>query len=484
MSIIKKIHEKLTGGELSCTEITKSYLEISKRRNPELNSYITITEQLALDTAKAVDKKLSSGEKLMPLEGIPMLLKDNISTAGVATTCASRMLENYVPIYDAHVWSKMKSQNAILLGKANMDEFAMGSTGETSYFGAPKNPHNTLHSAGGSSGGVASAVSGGIAAYGIGSDTGGSIRQPASFCGLLGLKPTYGTVSRYGLLSYSSSSDQIGTITSSAEDAAIVFDAICGRDPKDMTSHDIEKNTADSLGKPLDGIKIGIPDEFYDGINNDISSAIKNAAQVYKKLGAELLDISLPCVKSSLPVYYILTCAEASSNFGRYDGIRYGYRTETFSDLDEMVIKTRNEGFGDEVKRRIMLGSYVLSSGYFDEYYKKARIIKNKICNDFADAFKGCDIMLTPTAPITAIKRNSSLSPVELYRTDICTVTLNIAGLPGISVPCGFDSAGLPIGMQIIGKSFDEAGILNAAFAFERETSAHYIKIANKEVII
>lgn len=474
----------MTGGELSCTELTKAYLDAVKLRNPELNAYITITEQTALDTASAVDEKIAQGKALMPLEGIPMLLKDNISTSGIRTSCASHMLENYVPIYDAHVWSLLKQQNAVLLGKGNMDEFAMGSTGETSYFGAPRNPHNTEHCAGGSSGGIASAVSGGIAAFGLGSDTGGSIRQPASFCGVVGLKPTYGAVSRYGLIAYASSFDQIGPITTSAEDAAAVFDAICGRDEHDMTSCRIEGNTVASLVKPLEGLKIGIPAEFYEGIGGDIGKALENAAQVYKRLGAELVSVSLPCVSSCLPVYYILACAEASSNLGRYDGIRYGYRTESFSDMNEMITKTRSEGFGSEVKRRILLGSYVLSSGYFDAYYKKAQLLRSKISADFSDAFTGCDMLLTPTAPVTAIKCGSELSPVELYRTDICTVTVNIAGLPAISVPCGFDAAGLPIGMQLIGNSFREDGLLNAAHAFELETGAQYIKTSETGVSI
>lgn len=484
MSIIKKISGKLTSGELSCSEITRAYIEAAKSRNPELNAYIAFTEQTALDAAAAVDKKLAAGEALMPLEGVPMLLKDNISTKGIPTTCASKMLENYVPIYDAHVWDILKSRNAVLLGKGNMDEFAMGSTGETSYFGAPKNPHNTEYCAGGSSGGIASAVSGGIAAYGLGSDTGGSIRQPASFCGLVGLKPTYGAVSRYGLITYASSFDQIGTVAPSAEDTAIIFDAICGRDPRDMTSCDIEQNTAAALSKPLNGLKIGIPAEFYEDIGGDIGKVLENAAEVYKKLGAELVAVSLPGVKSCLPVYYILACAEASSNMGRYDGIRYGYRAEEFTDMNDMIIKTRNEGFGEEVKRRILLGSYVLSAGYFDAYYKKAQLLRSKICMDFDTVFNCCDMLLTPTVPVTAIKCGNTLSPVELYRTDICTSTVNIAGLPGLSIPCGFNADGLPIGMQLIGKRFGESGLLNAAFQFERETDAQYIKIQERVAII
>ena len=474
--MIKRIREKLLGKEFTCAELTGEYLKAIERLNPELNAYITVTADGALAQAAAVDAKIAAGETLMPLEGIPMLLKDNISTSCIRTTCASHILDNYVPIYDAHVWSVMKAQNAVLLGKGNMDEFAMGSTGETSYFGAPRNPHSTEHCAGGSSGGIASAVAGGIAAYGLGSDTGGSIRQPASFCGVVGLKPTYGAVSRYGLIAYASSFDQIGPIATSAEDAAIVFDAICGRDEHDMTSCEVAGNTAAELSKPLTGIKIGIPEEFYDGVGGEIGKALEEAAAVYKRLGAELVKIALPCVSSCLPVYYILACAEASSNLGRYDGIRYGYRTEKFTDMNEMITKTRSEGFGAEVKRRILLGSYVLSSGYFDAYYKKAQLLRSRICEDFSQAFAGCDMLLTPTAPVTAIRYGSELSPVELYRTDICTVTVNIAGLPAISVPCGFDSQKLPIGMQLIGDRFTESRLLSAAHAFETETAARYIK--------
>jgi aspartyl-tRNA(Asn)/glutamyl-tRNA(Gln) amidotransferase subunit A len=455
--------------EISCTELTEKYIKSIEAENKKLNAYVNITAETAMNTAKHVDGKISRGEILLPLEGIPMTLKDNISTKDIETTCCSNILKGYVPIYDATVWDILNNQNAVLLGKANMDEFAMGSSCETSCFGGALNPHSTSHVAGGSSGGAAAAVGGNIAVYGLGSDTGGSVRQPASFCGLVGLKPTYGTVSRYGLIAYASSLDQIGPITTSVEDAAIVYDAISLYDKNDATSQGSKKKTTDTLKDSIKGIKIGIAKEYFEGIRDDVKESIESALKVYESLGAEIVSISLPQLKHALPVYYILACAEASSNLGRYDGIRYGYRTPNYNDINDMICKTRSEGFGKEVKRRIMLGTYVLSAGYYDAYYKKAQQLRGALVNAFKDAFKKCDVIISPTVPMTAFELNfTQKDPIETYMTDILTVPVNIAGLPAVSVPCGFDNKGLPVGMQIIGNSFEDAKILNVAYQYEQ----------------
>lgn len=469
---IKYLNNLLQTKQISCTELTKKYLESIESANPKLNAYVTVTDAIALETAKKVDEKIASGELLMPLEGIPMTLKDNISTTDVETTCCSQILKGYVPIYDATVWKILKSQNAVLLGKANMDEFAMGSSCETSCIGGALNPHNYEYVAGGSSGGVASAVGANIAVYGLGSDTGGSVRQPASFCGLVGLKPTYGAVSRYGLIAYASSFDQIGPITTSVADSAIVYDAISAYDSKDATSLGNKGIISESkLTDSIKGMKIGIAKEYFDGIGDDVRESIEKAIKVYEELGAEIVYFNLPQIKYAVPVYYILACAEASSNLGRYDGIRYGYKTSNYSDLNEMICKTRSEGFGKEVQRRIMLGTYVLSSGYYDAYYKKAQKLRGAIVKAFMDAFSICDIILTPTVPTTAFELNfTTKDPIETYLTDICTVPVNIAGLPAISVPCGFDSKGLPIGMQLIGNRFEDAKLLKFAYQYEKQT--------------
>ncbi|MEM1484738.1 Asp-tRNA(Asn)/Glu-tRNA(Gln) amidotransferase subunit GatA [Oscillospiraceae bacterium PP1C4] len=470
--MIAHISELLTTKKISCTELTQTYLDAIKKEDKALNAYITMTPEEALTAAKAVDTKLAAGEALRPLEGIPMTLKDNISTKGIATTCASKILTGYKPIYDATVWQLLQKQNAVLLGKTNMDEFAMGSTCESSYYGGAVNPHNTKHVAGGSSGGGAAAVAGNLAVYALGSDTGGSIRQPASFCGIVGLKPTYGAVSRFGLIAYASSLDQIGPITTSVEDAALVYDAIAQYDPMDSTSQGSKASASASLKNSIKGMRIGIPKEYYDGLSDDVRSTLETAIKVYESLGAEIVRFALPSVQYALPVYYILACAEATSNLGRYDGIRYGYQATDYSSVHEMISKTRSEGFGAEVKRRIMLGNYVLSSGYYDAYYKKAQNLRGTIVQAFRDAYQICDVILTPTVPATASERGQTHSdPTEDYLNDICTVPVNIAGLPAVSVPCGFDAKGLPIGMQLIGNTFDEARVLNAAYAYEQETS-------------
>ncbi|MGN1050999.1 MAG: Asp-tRNA(Asn)/Glu-tRNA(Gln) amidotransferase subunit GatA [Acutalibacteraceae bacterium] len=470
MGIISKIHSMLENKEISCVELTKKYLEKIEESNKELNAYVTVTEKEALKTAKAVDEKIARGEKLLPLEGIPMTLKDNISTKDIETTCCSKILKGYKPIYDATVYSILKEQNAVLLGKTNMDEFAMGSSCETSCFGGARNPHNTNHVSGGSSGGVACAVGANLAPFGLGSDTGGSIRQPASFCGIVGLKPTYGSVSRFGLVAYASSLDQIGPITKTVEDASIVFDAISKYDKLDSTSQGSSVTTYDKLDNNIKGMKIGIAKEYLEGIRDDVREAVLKCAKELEKLGAEIVYFDLPALKYALPVYYIIACAEASSNLGRYDGIRYGYKTEHYEGTHDMVCKTRSEGFGEEVKRRILLGTYVLSAGYYDAYYKKAQNLRGAIVEDFNNAFKNVDVILAPTVPMTAFAMGEAISdPVETYLTDICTVPVNIAGVPSVSVPCGFNKNGMPIGVQIIGNKFDEAKILNVAYKFEKQ---------------
>ena len=469
MGSIAKIHDMLVSKECSCTELTKRYLSEIEASNGELNAYVNVTGDEALRAAKLVDDKIAAGEEIGMLEGVPMTLKDNMSTKGIETTCCSKILTGYKPIFDATVWELLKAQNAVMLGKTNMDEFAMGSSCENSYFGGAANPFNTNHVAGGSSGGVSSAVGANIAAYGLGSDTGGSIRQPASFCGVVGLKPTYGAVSRYGLIAYASSLDQIGPITKSVEDAAIVFDAISKPDKRDSTSKGSAGETYSSLNNDIKGMKIGIAREYLDGVRDDVREAVLEAAKVYESLGAEIVYFDLPILKFALPVYYIIACAEASSNLGRYDGIRYGYKTEHYTGTHDMICRTRSEGFGEEVKRRILLGTYVLSAGYYDAYYKKAQNLRGTIIQAFNKAFEACDVILAPTVPMTAFEKGHATSdPIETYLTDICTVPVNIAGLPGVSVPCGFNAKGMPIGMQLIGKSFGEATILNAAYQYQQ----------------
>ena len=472
ISKIKKLHEMLVNREISCVELTTKYIDAIKATNDTLNAYVLTTEQEALSSAKAVDERIARGEEIGLLEGIPMTLKDNISTNGIETTCCSKILTGYKPIYDAFVWEKLKKQGAILLGKTNMDEFAMGSSSENSYFGGSANPHNVNCVAGGSSGGGASAVAGNIAVYALGSDTGGSIRQPASFCGVVGLKPTYGAVSRYGLIAYASSLDQIGPITTCVEDAAIVFDAISDQDYYDSTCSGKRETTADKLDGDISGIKIGVPNEYLKGLTGDVKQAFENALEKYVSLGATVEYFDLPILEYALPVYYILACAEASSNLGRYDSIRYGYRTESYNGIHDMMCKTRSEGFGKEVQKRILLGTYVLSSGYYDAYYKKAQNMRGTIVKAFKDAFEKYDCILAPTVPMTAFEKGfTSQDSVQTYLTDICTVPVNIAGLPGVSIPCGSSADGMPIGMQIIGDSFCEAKILNVAYKFEQATS-------------
>lgn len=470
---IKKINRLLESKEISCAELTQKYLGAIDKENPSLNAYIKTTPEAAMETARRVDKKIASGEKLMPLEGVPMTLKDNISTTGIETTCCSKILSGYRPIYDATVWDILKKRNAVLLGKCNMDEFAMGSTCRTSCYGGARNPHDTSRVPGGSSGGAAAAVSGNIAAYALGSDTGGSIRQPASFCGIVGFKPTYGAVSRYGLIAFASSLDQIGPLTTSVEDAAIIYDAIAQYDKMDSTSSGMAKPAYASLNNDIKGKKIGVAKEYLDGVREDIKAEFEKSLKVFESMGAEIVHLSMPSIKYSLPVYYILACAEASSNLGRYDGIRYGYKTLTYADRNDMICKTRSEGFGTEVKRRVLLGTYVLSAGYYDAFYKKAQNLRGTIVRAFESSFAQCDFMAAPTVPMTAFPMDYTPdNPVETYLTDLCTVPVNIAGLPAVSVPCGLGSDNMPVGVQVIGRKFSEPLILNAAYKFEQAACA------------
>ena len=468
--VISTLSQMLKNKDISSIELTEKYISAIEADNKKYNAYVSETFDKAMEQAKSADEMIAKGGATA-LTGIPMTLKDNICSDGDLTTCASKILEGFRPYYDSTVWTKLKAQGAVMLGKTNMDEFAMGSTSETSCYGAPLNPRNVNHVTGGSSGGGASAVCANLAAYALGSDTGGSVRQPASFCGIVGLKPTYGAVSRYGLIAYGSSLDQIGVLANSVKDTATVFDAISGVDANDQTSVDFDfGNMSETLGqKDIKGLKIGVAKEYFEGINDEIKAAIDGAVKFFEENGAQIIDISLPVLKQALPVYYIIACAEASSNLGRYDGIRYGYRPESFNDVEEMILKTRTEGFGDEVKRRIMLGTYVLSSGYYDAYYKKACLLRENLIADFEEIFIDCDILIAPTAPNTAFPLHfSGASPVDMYLSDIATVPINITGVPAISVPVKNDSNGLPIGMQLIGKKFSEKTILDAAYFYEK----------------
>lgn len=470
---VHELIEKLKSKELTSTEITQSYVDKIKEKEPEVQAFVTTLEDEALKQAKEIDEKRASEEIKNDLAGIPIGIKDNMCTKGIKTTCSSHMLENFVSPYDATVVEKLKSENLIDLGKLNMDEFAMGGSTEYSYFHKTYNPWNLNKVPGGSSGGSAAAVAANMVPWALGSDTGGSIRQPSSFCGVVGLKPTYGLVSRYGLVAFASSLDQIGPITKDVEDSAILLNLIAGHDEKDTTSADIaKKDYTKNLKNDIKGKKIGVPKEFFgEGINAEVKEKLQEAMETYKELGAEVEEFSLDIAKYSLATYYIIACAEASSNLGRFDGIRYGYRTPEFSNLKELYKKSRSEGFGPEVKRRIILGTYVLSSGYYDAYYKKAQQVRTLVMNEFQKAFKKYDVILTPTSPTVAFDIGSkSNNPLEMYLADICTVSVNIAGLPGISIPCGVDKEGMPVGMQLIGNKFEEEKLLNMAYVFEQKT--------------
>ncbi len=465
-----ELSEMLGKGEVSSVELTESVFDRIEKTEPVIDAYLTLNRESALSEAKKIDERRASGEELSPLAGIPIGIKDNISTSGIRTTCASRMLGNYTPVFDATVITKLKNAGAIITGKLNMDEFAMGSSTETSYFKSTKNPFDTSCVPGGSSGGSAAAVASMEAVMALGSDTGGSIRQPSSLCGVVGLKPTYGSVSRYGLVAFASSLDQIGPITRSVKDSAMLFDAICGHDPMDATSARREYSPiSGTLDGDVRGLKIGIPKEYFgDGIKPEVKEAVMKSVGNLENRGAIVKEISLPSTGYALSAYYIIACAEASSNLARFDGVKYGYRCENPENLMDMYERTRSEGFGREVKRRIILGTFVLSSGYYDAYYKKAKLLQKRILTEFDNAFNDVDVIITPTSPFEAFKFGDKMDdPLAMYSADICTVTVNIAGLPAVSVPCGYSENGLPYGMQIIGRSFDEKTILNTAYAHE-----------------
>ncbi len=468
VELSKKIKEK----EISVKEAVQASLDQIEAGEKKYNCYVTVDPEGALAQAEAVQKKIDDGELTGPLAGVPMAVKDNICTKGLKTTCSSKILYNFVPPYDAEAADHLKKAGAVILGKTNMDEFAMGSTTETSAFGATKNPWNTEHVPGGSSGGSCSAVAANECFAALGSDTGGSIRQPSSFCGVTGLKPTYGTVSRYGLIAYGSSLDQIGPVAKDVADCAAILDVIAGHDRKDSTS--VARETYDfvsALQDDVKGMKIGIPAGYFgEGLDPEVKAAVLAAVDVLKAKGAEVEVFDLGLIEYAIPAYYVIASAEASSNLARFDGVKYGYRTEEYEGLHNMYKKTRSEGFGPEVKRRIMLGSFVLSSGYYDAYYLKALRTKALIKQEFDRAFERFDVILAPAAPTTAPKLGESLAnPLQMYLGDIYTISVNLAGLPGISVPCGTDAKGLPIGVQMIGNCFEEKKILRAAYSFQKE---------------
>jgi aspartyl/glutamyl-tRNA(Asn/Gln) amidotransferase, A subunit len=470
-----ELGKKIKSGEIGVAEAAKAALEETRRREDQINSYVTVLdEKTILARAEEVQKQIDSGELDSPLAGVPTAIKDNMCTKGILTTCSSKILENFVPSYSAEAVRNLEKAGAVIIGKTNMDEFAMGSTTETSAYGITRNPHNTDHVPGGSSGGSCAAVAAWECSYALGSDTGGSIRQPSSFCGVTGIKPTYGTVSRYGLIAYGSSLDQIGPIAKDVTDCATILEAISSYDKKDSTS--IQREDLDftsALVADVKGMRIGIPrDYFGEGLDPQVKAAIEKAAGVLEENGALLEEFDLSLVEYAIPAYYVIASAEASSNLSRFDGVKYGYRTGDYEGLHNMYKKTRSEGFGPEVKRRIMLGSFVLSSGYYDAYYLKALRTKALIKKAFDQAFERYDMILAPAAPTTAPKIGESLSdPIKMYLGDIYTISVNLAGLPGISLPCGKDDKGLPIGMQLIGDCFQEKKIIRAAYTFEQNRS-------------
>jgi aspartyl-tRNA(Asn)/glutamyl-tRNA(Gln) amidotransferase subunit A len=473
-SSLKQLGDMLQAKKISSVELTQTFLSRISEYNPSINAYIALDEDKSLLQAKAADARIAGGNAL-PLTGIPIAQKDIFCAKGWQTTCGSKMLANFIAPYDAHVISQFDAVGAVNLGKTNMDEFAMGSSNETSYFGGVKNPWDFDRVPGGSSGGSAAAVAARLCAAATGTDTGGSIRQPASLCGFTGLKPTYGVVSRYGMIAFASSLDQAGPMAKSAEDCALMMNVMAGFDERDSTSLNREKEdyTRD-LNKPLQGLKIGLPKEYFaEGLDASVGKVVMDAVAEYKKLGAEIVEISLPNTGLSIPVYYVLAPAEASSNLSRYDGVRYGHRASEYTDLMDMYCKSRAEGFGAEVKRRILIGTYVLSAGYYDAYYLKAQQIRRLIAQDFVEAFKQCDVIMGPAAPSTAFKSGEKVNdPVAMYLEDLYTIAVNLAGLPGMSVPAGF-SHGLPVGLQIIGNYFDEARMLNVAHQYQQVTNWH-----------
>ena len=471
---IQSLSSHLEKKTFSSVELTQFYLERIKQYNPSLNAFISIDEAKSLSMAANADELITKGQK-SALTGIPVAQKDIFCSQGWPTTCGSKMLKNFIAPYDAMVIEKFNEVGAVNIGKTNMDEFAMGSSNETSYFGPVKNPWDLDLVPGGSSGGSASAIAARLAPAATGTDTGGSIRQPASLCGFTGLKPTYGLVSRYGMIAFASSLDQAGPMAISAEDCALLMNVMSGHDKRDSTSIERDKeNYASKLNSPIKGLKIGIPKEFFgEGLDSSVHNVIDSAIDEYKKLGAEIIEISLPNNHLAIPVYYVIAPAEASSNLSRYDGVRYGYRTKEYDDLMDMYFKTREEGFGEEVKRRILIGTYVLSAGYYDAYYLKAQKIRRLISEDFTSAFKKCDVIMGPSAPSVAFNAGEKKEdPLAMYMQDIYTISTNLAGLPAMSIPAGFVS-NLPVGLQLIGNHFSEAKLLNIAHSFQQNTNWH-----------
>ncbi len=465
------LRKEITSNNASVKELVNDIFAKILNKDPDINSYISTTKEKAIAQAENIDKLIQNKEKLPPLAGIPIAIKDNICTKGVATTCASKMLKNFVAPYESTASSKLWSSGGICLGKTNLDEFAMGSSTETSVFGVTSNPWDINRVPGGSSGGSAASVAAGFCAAAIGSDTGGSIRQPASFCGVVGLKPTYGRVSRWGLVAFASSLDQIGPITNTVSDAAEILYSISGKDPFDSTCLDKPvPNYLTDLNKSIKGLKIGIIKECFvhQGLNSEVKEAVLSAVDRFQTLGAEIIEVECPRFNDGIATYYVIAPSEASANLARYDGVKYGYRSNEGSNLIDMTSKSRAEGFGDEVQRRILIGTYALSAGYSDAYYKKAQKVRTLIRKDFDNAFQKADVLLTPTCPTTAFLKGDFVNdPLSMYLSDLLTVPANLAGLPAISIPCGFDSKGLPIGMQLIGNVLEEDRILNAANIFE-----------------
>ncbi len=475
-----ELQKKFTAGEVTATEIVRAYALRIGQVEPKVRAYVTLAKEAALAKAAELDDKLKGWRRTKPMTGMPIAVKDNLCTEGVLTTCSSRMLQQFVPPYDATVIAKLREQDYILLGKTNMDEFAMGSSTENSAFGPSRNPW-TLHCVpGGSSGGSAAAVAADECVAALGSDTGGSIRQPAAFCGVVGLKPTYGRVSRYGLVAFASSLDQIGPITKDVPDAAFLLGAIAGYDPMDSTSADLPvPDYMKALKKKdLKKLKVGVPAEFFaEGLDPEVEQAVRAAIEELKSLGGDVREIRLPRTDAAVAVYYVIATAEASSNLARYDGVKFGLRAKDTKDLLDLYMKTRQEGFGPEVKRRIMLGTYALSSGYYDAYYGKAQAVRTLICRDFQEAFNEVDLIVTPVTPTPAFKLGEkSEDPLQMYLSDIYTISVNLAGLPAISLPCGFSKTGLPIGLQLIGRAFEEETMLRAAHAYEQSTQWHLKK--------
>ena len=467
-----ELGKKIKAGEVTVKEAVEAAFAQIEKVEGDVHSFVTLTKEQALKDAGEIQKKIDAGELTGPLAGVPVALKDNLCTKGVLTTCSSKILYNFVPTYTAQAVENLQKAGAVIIGKTNMDEFAMGSTTETSAYGVTKNPWNLEHVPGGSSGGSAAAVAAGEAIVTLGSDTGGSIRQPSSFCGTVGLKPTYGSVSRYGLVAFASSLDQIGPIGKSVKDVAMLYSLICGHDNMDATSayRDYPDFAAALQGSSVAGLKIGLPKEYFGaGIDDTVKAAVMDAVHQLEANGATVQEISLPSTEYAVNTYYIIASAEASSNLARFDGVKYGYRAKNYDGLTDMYERTRSEGFGDEVKRRIMLGTFVLSSGFYDAYYKKAKLVQRQIAQEFAAAFQQCDIIITPTYPTPAFRLGEQVDdPLKMYSGDVCTVPVNIAGLPAISVPCGKTASGLPIGMQMIGAKFAEQTLLRAADAYEQ----------------